>query len=142
MFLTYEELVKIFPKTKGIKDDFQFLTVSTSSKVSQPKGLFIPLFTDSGELNEAIQNGAIGAIWDESLEVPTYIPNQFPMFYTNDLKIALEKILEYYVEKLGDITDIMNMTKFLFEEEKLLKEDLPSYDKPVLNFVQKTERRG
>ena len=32
--------------------------------VAQPRGLFIPLNDDSGELLDAIANGAIAAIWE------------------------------------------------------------------------------
>jgi UDP-N-acetylmuramyl pentapeptide synthase len=143
MFLTYDDLVNLFPNVKGIKEEFQFVTVSTDSMLDQRKGLFIPLYEDSGYLNEAIQNGAIGAIWDEQVELPTYIPNHFPIFYTNDLKKALEQLLKTYVDKLnGENNELMDMTKFLFIEEKLLNENIPSYDKPVLEFVPRQERRG
>jgi UDP-N-acetylmuramyl pentapeptide synthase len=143
MFLTYDDLANLFPDSKGIKDEFQFYTVSTDATLSQPKGLFIPLFDDSGELKDAINNGAIGAIWHMEVEVPTYIPSQFPILYSTDLNGALETILKNYVDKLnGEKNEIMNMTKFLFREEKLLNENIPSYDKPVLKFVPKRERRG
>jgi UDP-N-acetylmuramyl pentapeptide synthase len=143
MFLTLGDLANLFPKTTGMKDEFQFCTVSTDSTLSQPRGLFIPLFKDSGELKDAIQNGAIGAIWDEQEELPLYIPNHFPIFYTNNLVEALEQIMKAYVDKLnGETNEIMNMTKFLFIEEKLLNNAIPSYDIPVSKFVNKKERRG
>jgi hypothetical protein len=141
MFLTYNDLANIFPDSKGIKDDFQFYTVSTDATLSQPKGLFIPMFNDSGELKDAINNGAIGAIWDVKVEIPTYIPSQFPIFFASDLNKALEIVLKTYTDKLnGDKNEIMNMTKFLFKEEKLLNETFSSYDKLVLKFVSPTER--
>lgn len=143
MFLTYDDLANKFPDSKGIKDDFQFCTVSTDAALSQPKGLFIPLFDDSGDLKDAINNGAIGAIWDMKIAVPSYIPSQFPILFATDLNKALEIVLTTYVDKLnGDKIDIMNMTKFLFKEEKLLNESISSYDKPVLKFVSQMERRG
>jgi hypothetical protein len=143
MFLAYSDLIQLFPKSKGIKDDLQFYTVSTNSSFTQQRGLFIPMYEDSGELKEAIQNGAIGAIWDEQSKLPDYIPNHFPVFYVRNLKEAIEKILNTYADKLnGEKNENMNMTYFLFDEEKLLKNSLPSYDKPVLKFGQKTERRG
>jgi UDP-N-acetylmuramyl pentapeptide synthase len=141
MFLTYDDLAIIFPESKGIKEDFLFHTVSTDASLFQPKGLFIPIFEDSGEIKDAINNGAIAAIWNAKEKVPTYIPNQFPILYSTDLDEALEKILKTYVDKLnGEKTEIMNMTKFLFKEEKLLNESFSSYDKPVLKFVSPKER--
>lgn len=143
MFLTYGDLAKIFSDSKGIKEDFQFYTVSTDASLSQPKGLFIPIYDHSGELKDAINNGAIGAIWDLNIEVPAYIPSQFPILFASDLNKALEIVLKTYVDKLnGEKIDIMNMTKFLFREEKLLNESISSYDKPVLKFVSQMERRG
>ena len=41
-----------------------FHTVSAYARYSQPKGIFIPLYHDSGELQEAIANGAIGTLWE------------------------------------------------------------------------------
>lgn len=143
MLLTYSDLVKIFPKSQGIRDEIQFNMVSTDASLLQPKGLFIPLFDDSGELKEAIQNGAIGAIWDEKQPLPSYVPNQFPIFFSKNLKDALDTMIQTYIEQFtGDNIDFMNMTKFLFVEEKLLKESFSSYDKPVFKIVSKQERRG
>lgn len=141
MFLMYEDIVNLFLKTKGIKDNLPFYSVSTSSSMKQPKGLFVPVFNDSGELKEAIQNGAIAAIWDDSVQLPTYVPNHFPIFFTNDLMNSFYHVVRVYLEKInGDKIEIMSTTKFLFDKEKLLNENFPSYDKPVLEFVQNLER--
>ena len=141
MFLAYSDLVKLYPKTKGVKDELEFMTVSTDSMFSQPKGLFLPLYEDSGELKEAIQNGAIGAILGEKMDIPRYVPNQFPIFFTNNLNDAMKQILSTYKEKLsGEKIDMMYMTKFLFEEERRLNESLTSYYKPVLKFISKVRR--
>ncbi|HYK73814.1 MAG TPA: hypothetical protein VEV44_11950 [Pseudoneobacillus sp.] len=143
MFIAYSDLVRFFPKSQGIRDEIQFYTVSTDASLLQPKGLFIPLFNDSGELKEAIQNGAIGAVWDEKRPLPSYVPTQFPILFSNNVKDSLKTIIESYLEQInGDNIDIMNMTKYLFIEEKLLKESVSSYDKPVFEIVSKPERRG
>jgi UDP-N-acetylmuramyl pentapeptide synthase len=141
MFLTYDDLANLFPDSKGIKEDFLFYTVSTDASLFQPKGLFVPVFEDSGELKDAINNGAIGAIWNVKVEVPLYIPSQFPILYSKDLNEALEMILKTYVDKLsGENNEIMNMTKFLINKEKLLNEPFSSYDKPVLKYFSSMER--
>jgi hypothetical protein len=141
MFLMYEDIVRLFLKTKGVKDNLPFYSVSTSSSMKQPKGLFVPVFEDSGELKEAIQNGAIAAIWDDSIQLPTYVPNHFPIFFTNDVMSSLKDVLKVFLEKLnGDKIETMSTTKFLIDKEKLLKENFSSYDKPVLEYVQNLER--
>ena len=43
---------------------FTFIQYPLMLSYSQPKGIFIPLYHDSGELQEAIANGAIGTLWD------------------------------------------------------------------------------
>lgn len=142
MFLTFEDLNQLFPKIKGEKDAFQFHFVSTNAAFHQPKGLFLPLYEDSGEMKEAISNGAIGALWDEDKEVPSYVPSQFPLFFTSDLEESLEQVLNTYVKQLdGESNEMKNMTKFLFSQEKILNEMYHSYYKPVLKFVSKMEGR-
>ena len=63
---------------------------------SQPKGIFIPLYHDSGELKEAIANGAIAALWEDDKALPNYMPNHFSVFYANDLWKGLKNMLEKY----------------------------------------------
>jgi hypothetical protein len=142
MFLTFNDLSQLFPISKGVKDCFRYEFVSTDATLAQPMGLFIPVFEDSGELKDAISNGAIGAIWEENKVLPSYIPSQFPIFFTDDLGKALDRLLSAYVNLLnGEPNEMNNMTKFLFSEEKILNEIIHSYDKPVLKFVSKTEGR-
>ena len=66
MMLTYEDLVNLFPNKKRFNDPSHSLSYSYPLLLSysQPKGIFIPLYHDSGELQEAIANGAIGTLWE------------------------------------------------------------------------------
>ena len=78
-------MANFFPNLKGINDSvLHFHTVSTCSQVLQPNGTSIPLYRNSGELSEAIENGAIAAIWNEEKTLPSYTPSYFPLFLTND----------------------------------------------------------
>ena len=57
--LTYEDVVQLFPNKKRFIDpSIHFHTVSAYARYSHAKGIFIPLYHDSGELQEAIANGA------------------------------------------------------------------------------------
>ena len=102
---------------------YHFHTVTAFSQVLQPKGIFIPLYKDSGELNEAIENGAIAAIWDEEKTLPSYTPSYFPVFLTNDLWKGLEDMLNQLSEKISssEIIESDQTTFCLFHKNSLNK---------------------
>lgn len=134
MFLTYGDLAKLFPKKYGIQDnELYFHTVASYSDVFQPKGLFIPLEKESGRLNKAIENGAIAALWDERESIPSYTPNHFPIFITNDLLKGIKDMMELYIENISNKNVIQKeMTNFLFLDEERLKGTESTYDIAVM----------
>ncbi|WP_051633681.1 hypothetical protein [Bacillus sp. UNC41MFS5] len=133
MYLALKDLVSLFEKSRGVKDNLLFLTVCDQAHSAQPKGLFISLTKDAGELSDAISNGAIAAIWDQGHELPSYIPNQFPLFFTPDPAEAIVTILSRYIEKLNGETDkIMEITNFKFTNKKLLNKNKETYDIAVM----------
>ena len=122
MPLTYNELANLFPNRRGINDSvLHFHTVTAFSQVLQPKGIFIPVYRDSGELNEAIENGAIAAIWDEEKTLPSYTPSYFPVFLTNDLWKGLEDMLNQLSKKISssEIIESDQTTFCLFHKNSL-----------------------
>jgi UDP-N-acetylmuramyl pentapeptide synthase len=149
MYLTYQDLAELFPAVKGIKDhELEFHTVASSSSDPQPKGIYIP-YGEAGNLKEAIEKGAIAAIWNENDETPSYTPNHFPIFYTNDLTKGLKDIMELYINKLSKTEVSMNTTNFLISDEESLKENESTYDIAVMAEKlaeaagnAKRERRG
>jgi UDP-N-acetylmuramyl pentapeptide synthase len=149
MYLTYRDLAELFPAVKGIKDhELEFHTVSSSSSALQPKGIYIP-FGEAENLKEAIEKGAVAALWHENAETPAYTPNHFPIFYTNDLTKGLKDIMELYINKLSKAEEKMNTTNFLISDEESLKENETTYDIAVMAErlaeaagYAKRERRG
>jgi UDP-N-acetylmuramyl pentapeptide synthase len=132
MYLMYRDLAVLFPSVKGIKDnELEFHTVASSSSALQPKGIYIP-FVEPGNLKEAIEKGAVAALWHENAETPAYTPNHFPIFYTNDLTKGLKDIMKLYIEKLNKSEEKMNTTNFLISGEKSLKENEATYDIAVM----------
>jgi hypothetical protein len=122
MPLTYNELANLFPNRRGINDSvLHFHTVTAFSQVLQPKGIFIPVYRDSGELNEAIENGAIAAIWDEEKTLPSYTPSYFPVFLTKDLWKGLEDMLNQLSKKISssEIIESDQTTFCLFHKNSL-----------------------
>ncbi|MCL6572851.1 MAG: hypothetical protein K6T88_14405 [Bacillus sp. (in: Bacteria)] len=149
MYLALKDLVSLFSDSRGIKDDFFFVSVSDQATETLLKGLFIPLNKESGELSEAIANGAIAAVWDAENKLPHYTPNHFPIFFTNDPAEAIFSLLNFYTQKLDGETDKkMEITNFKFSQEELLKKNSETYDIAVmLKRVKKisvntNERRG
>lgn len=149
MFLALQDLSGLFLEKKGVEDDFLFHTVADHADVLQPRGLFIPLSEDSGELSEAIANGAIAAIWPSGKELPRYTPNHFPVFFTEDNVEALTNVLQLYIDKLnGETEKKMEITNFKFSHKELLNKNRETYDIAVmlkqLSAVHENdpERRG
>ncbi|MBS8263362.1 hypothetical protein DYI25_02780 [Mesobacillus boroniphilus] len=131
--LTYQDVSSLFSRTTGIKDEnIRFHTVSSLAGDKQPKGLFVPVSTDSGHLQEAISNGAVAAVWPEDEQVPAYAPNHFPIFYTKDNLKGLEKIMNSYYDHLSQHEDINERTKFIFLNKELLNEADETYDIAVM----------
>jgi UDP-N-acetylmuramyl pentapeptide synthase len=150
MYLALKDFQELFQETRGVQDDLLFFTVSDHSNCSQPRGVFIPLNKKSGELADAITNGAIAAIWDKAKKIPHYTPNHFPLFFTDDPAEAARRILQFYIEKLdGEADKKMKMTAFDFINKKLLNKNNETYDIAVMlkhvlpkKNSGKTERRG
>ena len=100
MYLAFNDLVTLFSDYKGVKEaDHLYVTVTDNAAEAQPRGLFIPLNDDSGELLDAIANGAIAAIWEREKPVPKYTPNHFPIFFTDNPIEAVREILRSYILK-------------------------------------------
>jgi UDP-N-acetylmuramyl pentapeptide synthase len=133
MYLALKDLASLFDKSRGIQDDLLFMSVSDQAHEAQPKGLFVSLNGKSGELSEAIVNGAIAAIWNQEHTLPNYTPNHFPVFFTDDPMEAIVTILKRYIEKLNGETDkIMEITNVKFSNKELLNKNKDTYDIAVM----------
>jgi hypothetical protein len=130
MYLAFKDIAELFEKKKGVHEVEQFYyTVSDQPNSKQPKGLFIAVNDDAGELMDAIANGAIAAIWDNKRELPGYTPTQFPVFFTNEPVVAVREILKKYIEKIdGDQTEKMNITKFFLKNKTLFTDKSKTKD--------------
>lgn len=133
MLLCFNDLANFFPEKQGITVDMEYYTVCDRSDEDQPKGLYVPLGEESGELSNAIANGAIAVIWDKAKTLPRYTPNHFPVFFTGDPQEALIKLIRYYFEKLnGEQNRVMDMTNFKISNKKLLNKNNETYDIAVM----------
>ncbi|WP_040204852.1 hypothetical protein [Neobacillus jeddahensis] len=145
MFLALQDVAGLFHNSKGIQDDMWFHTVTDHAQTVQPKGLFIPMNEGSGELLDAIANGAIAAIWEQERELPRYTPSQFPIFFTNDLADAMRELIMLYSKKIdGDTNKQMEITNFKLTNKMLLNKNKQTYDIAVIidKLMNNKERRG
>lgn len=143
MYLGYGLLSQIFPETTGIKDPMlMFHTVTSDADADQPRGLFIPLWGNGDDLKKALNNGAVAAIWEKGQQVPSYTPNHFPVFYTNNLWEDVKKMLEIHIEMVKQEKEVKQMSKFI--DTGLLNEKIKTYDssdkiKQILELIQTLE---
>lgn len=130
--LLYKHVKELFPLTKGIQEDtLPFHTVYISSEETVSKGLYIPIVdsTDkeySDYLLEAINGGAIAAIWPKDEPIPSFVPNHFPTFMVNDTLEAIEKLVDFYEDKIPTL-----QTGFRLSKTDNHNEENFTYDNPV-----------
>ncbi|MCA1029974.1 hypothetical protein LCL95_02865 [Bacillus timonensis] len=100
--LFYKDLKQWFVNSRGISlDHIEFKSLFFTSNTTTEKGLYIPLesITDNS-LKEAINNGAIAALWEIEIPIPRYVPNHFPIFFVDDLKKSTFLIMKNYIDLL------------------------------------------
>ncbi|OIK14035.1 hypothetical protein BIV60_13050 [Bacillus sp. MUM 116] len=130
MYLVYKDIANFIHEIRGAHDaNLMFYTVTDQASANQPKGIFVPLSEESGDLKEALVNGAIAAIWQKGKMLPRYTPNHFPVFLAEDPGGAVRLILKQYIEKLdGETEKTMNITKFDILNKKILNKNNETYD--------------
>ncbi|MFB1051930.1 UDP-N-acetylmuramoyl-tripeptide--D-alanyl-D-alanine ligase [Paraliobacillus sp. JSM ZJ581] len=105
LFLT-NDIIELFPNTQGaVTGNLPIRQVTTDSRVTTNHGLFVPLkgdkFNGHEFLDQAINNGAIAAVWDQSESVPEYVPTDLPIFFVEDTLHALQQLAGYYRNKIN-----------------------------------------
>ncbi|CAN7439920.1 hypothetical protein LJR005_002829 [Rossellomorea sp. LjRoot5] len=114
--MLYDEVKKLFPETKGIHlPGLPFLVVSNSTRMGMEKGLYIP---EGGEVNlfRSIEKGAVASLWPKGEEIPSFVPNHFPLFIVEDVYKAYLNLQESYKQNYNqEKWEIM--TKFIFSNE-------------------------
>lgn len=133
MLLSFNDLAHLFPEKQGVTVEIEFYTVTDQADEIQPKGLFISIGEESGELSSAIANGAVAVIWKKGQQLPQYTPNHFPVFFTTDPIGAVTELIRHYNEKLnGEQKRVMDMTNFKISNKKLLNKNNKTYDIAVM----------
>ncbi|OOP68232.1 hypothetical protein BWZ43_11520 [Heyndrickxia oleronia] len=124
--LSFNDVYHLSTHTRGIQQpDMKFDTVSIFSDELQAKGLFIPIHDKN--LDKAIENGAIAAVWLNNESLPNYTPNHFPVIFVDDLVSAFHQLCEEYTRKVKQ-EEYETMTKFIFYSPELLNAQAFTYD--------------
>ncbi|HZG61187.1 MAG TPA: hypothetical protein VEY68_12085 [Anoxybacillus sp.] len=138
--LTYRFLKKLFPVTRGIEDDtIQFRHLFVHPLQVAAKGLFVPLRYEHKDLQQAIENGAIAALWKKGVPLPAYVPNHFPIFFVSSPLQALIEIVETYLQ--SNEMENEKMTRFCLNMEGAHIEENHSYDIAVIDLLKQLEQR-
>lgn len=108
MKLSLSEISKNFPSNVGTKDANIFIQeITTDSRKKVSKGMFVPIIGDQFDghdfIQDAINNGAIAGLWQENKEVPSFIPNDFPLFFVKDTIEGLQRLAKFYLYKINPI---------------------------------------
>lgn len=138
--LTYQAVKQLFPSTRGIADDMiQFHCVFVDPYRQTEKGLFVPLMGGNEELKMAIEHGAIAALWPEGMDLPHYIPNDFPVFFVLSPIKALTTIVQTYMQT--NRVENNEMTKFYLTIDVAHHiEQNRSYDIAVINELKQLQQ--
>ncbi len=105
---TLEYLQKIFPSYQGqYQKELKINDVMTDSRAEKKHALFIPIVGDNFNghdfIDQAIQNGAIAALWDEKEKLPSNVPASFVFFYVSDTLKAMQKLANIYRNDIDPI---------------------------------------
>ncbi|MBE3568676.1 MAG: hypothetical protein IMW92_00725 [Bacillales bacterium] len=111
--LFMKDIAGWFKQLAGAKmEEVKIETVSITSSFSMTKGLYLPI-EETPDLLAAIEQGAIAALWGADSPLPRSVPNDFPIFQTQDLVAAFNTIAENYKKKIVQ-KEWKQMTKFIF----------------------------
>jgi UDP-N-acetylmuramyl pentapeptide synthase len=111
--LFIKEIAGWFNQVTGEKmEEVRIETISITSSFSMPKGLYLPI-EKTPDLLAAIEQGAIAALWATDSPLPRSVPNDFPIFQTQDLLKAFKTIAENYKKKIVQ-EEWKEMTNFIF----------------------------
>ncbi|MCP3742686.1 hypothetical protein [Rossellomorea sp. BNER] len=129
--ILYRDIKKLYSITRGVEEEaLEFESISCIPSIKLKKGLYIPFEGEKG-LFDAIQNGAVSSLWSRSINLPKWIPNHFPVFFTDNIDYALEEIMRDYKQKLKQ-EEWETMTKFFINHTEKEKYDT-TYEDASMN---------
>ena len=98
----------MFPEIKGkLSNENHHIEIMTDSRERVDNGLFIPIIGERFDahqfIEQAIENGAVAALWDRKKEIPSTIPESFVFFFVDDTVQALQQLAKKYRQDVNPI---------------------------------------
>lgn len=106
--LTLKYLTEIFPEYKGnLLDENCKVNLMMDSREKVNHGLFIPIIGERFDahqfIEQAIENGAVAALWDRTKTIPSTAPDSFIFLLVDNTTEALQKLAKQYREDVNPI---------------------------------------
>lgn len=105
---TKNELLGLFGSHQGDVNAIRGIDcVFTDSRKKIKNGLFVPIGGDRFDghqfLHQAIENGAVAALWQSDKEKPENVSSDFPVFLVNDTVEGLQRLAEFHLQAVDPI---------------------------------------
>ncbi|HET7656672.1 MAG TPA: UDP-N-acetylmuramoyl-tripeptide--D-alanyl-D-alanine ligase [Bacillales bacterium] len=105
---TKNELLALFPSHRGEVNSIRGIhEVFIDSRKKVKNGLFVPIvgerFDGHQFLHQAIENGAVAALWQTDKEKPKDVPADFPVFLVNDTVTGLQQVAKSYLRSVDPV---------------------------------------
>src|SRR5699024_5003327 len=107
VIFTADWLTTIFKHYRGNVKQVSIEEVTTDSRKKTDNALFIPLigekFDGHDYIEQAIDHGAVAAIWNKNKPLPSFLPKNFLVFFVDDTLQALQRLARGYRNKINPI---------------------------------------
>lgn len=108
MLFTLRFLQETFPVYKGtLNEKLEINEMMTDSRKKHSQGLFIPIIGEHFDahdfIHEAIKNGAVATLWDETVPIPSDVSTSIVFFLVKDTTAALQHLAKSYLQKVHPI---------------------------------------
>jgi UDP-N-acetylmuramoyl-tripeptide--D-alanyl-D-alanine ligase len=107
MKLDIKELIPFANKSAGKNENVMIEGISKDTRLKSENALYLPI---SGErfdghefLFDAIKQGCIATVWQEGIDLPAGLPEDFPVLYTSNTIEFLQRISKYFLKKVNPI---------------------------------------
>ena len=105
VIFTADWLTTIFKEHRGNSEQVSIEEVTSDSRKKTVNALFIPLvgekFDGHAYIEQAIDHGAVAAIWNKKKPLPSFLPNNFLVFFVEDTLEALQRLAVEYRNKIN-----------------------------------------
>jgi UDP-N-acetylmuramoyl-tripeptide--D-alanyl-D-alanine ligase len=107
MKLDVKELVPYATKSAGQIENVVIEGVSKDTRLKSENALYLPIagerFDGHEFLFDAIKQGCVATVWQEGIDLPAGLPEDFPVLYTADTIDFLQRISKHYLKKINPI---------------------------------------